>query len=408
MSIISKYVFRQAAGALILILLSLGGIIWIALALKRLNVVTSQGQDSLLLLKMTTLALPNLLAIIAPFAMLIAVMQTLNRLNSDSELIVLTASGATIWSVGRPLILLGFLVSVAVAFTNHVGMPWSLQKLRDYVVQVRTDLLSQVIQPGRFSSPEKGLTFHIRERSANGELLGLVMHDTRNPKEPQSYLAERGQIVKQDPDAFMVMTNGHIMRSNDPKSAPEIIEFQKYAIDLEQFDRKQNGSRGYKPRETFTSGLISPDKDNPRYKHNPGQFRAELHERFSNPLYPLAFILIALATVGQTQSTRQNRFEGLVVGFIGATGLRMAGLAVNNLVVVSPIYVPLLYLLPLLAMAGALFAIRQGARRKAGPQMRERIGDFFAPVSQPILARLPRLKTTSNALPPATGGERHV
>jgi len=129
MSIISRYVFRQAAGSLLLILLSLSGIVWIALALRQLNVVTSQGQDAWMLIKMTTLSLPNLMAVIAPFALLIASIHTLNRLNGDSELIVLTAAGATIVSVARPLLFLAFLVSAGVAFVNHLAMPWSLQLL---------------------------------------------------------------------------------------------------------------------------------------------------------------------------------------------------------------------------------------------------------------------------------------
>src|SRR5690349_10806027 len=139
MQIISRYVFRQTAGVLLLILLSLGGIVWIALALRELNVVTSGGQNAFTLLKMTTLALPNLLGVIAPFALLIAVVQVLSRLNGDSELIVLTASGATIWTVARPLLALAAIVSMAVATVNHLGMPWSLRSLREYVMEMRTD-----------------------------------------------------------------------------------------------------------------------------------------------------------------------------------------------------------------------------------------------------------------------------
>ena len=86
-------------------------IVWIALALRQFNVVTSQGQDTWTLIKMTTLALPNLMAIIAPVSFLIAALHTLNRLNTDSELIVLTASGATVWTAARPLLLLALLVS---------------------------------------------------------------------------------------------------------------------------------------------------------------------------------------------------------------------------------------------------------------------------------------------------------
>ena len=98
-TILSRYVFRQASGAVLLILLSLTGVVWIALALRQLNLVTSQGQDTWLFIKMTLLALPNLMALIAPVALLVAAIHVLNRLNSDSELIVMTAGGATVWNV---------------------------------------------------------------------------------------------------------------------------------------------------------------------------------------------------------------------------------------------------------------------------------------------------------------------
>ena len=68
------------------------------------------------------------------------------------------------------LIVLALAVTAGLALINHLGNPWSLRLLQQYIVQMRTDLLTQVIQPGRFSSPETNLTFHIRERALNGEL----------------------------------------------------------------------------------------------------------------------------------------------------------------------------------------------------------------------------------------------
>lgn len=378
MSIIFRYVFRQAASALLLILASLGGIVWIALALKQLNVVTSQGQDGWLLLKMTTLALPNLLAIIAPFAMLIAVIHTLNRLNGDSELIVLTASGANIWTVARPLIALALLVTLAVGFVNHIGMPWSLRLLREYIVQVRTDLLTQVIQPGRFSTAEKGLTFHIRERTPNGDLRGLIIHDTRDSKLSQAYLAELGQIVKQDSGVFLVMSDGHILRRAEDDDAAQIIEFQKYAINLAALDDGEATEIEYKPRERYLGELMNPAPDDKTYNAQPGLFRAELHERFANPLYPIAFVLIAIAAVGQAQSTRQNRVEGVVMGFVAAAGVRLAGLAVNNLVALDAMFIPLLYAIPIATCGFSLVVIARNARPRVGASrlddLRDRLG----------------------------------
>ena len=368
MTIFERYVFRQAGGALLIILLSLSGIVWVALALRQLNVVTSQGQDAWMLFKMTTLALPNLMAIIAPFSLLIASVHTLNRLNSDSELIVLTASGATIWTPAKPLLLLAALVTMGVAFVNHAAMPWSLRLLREYVVEVRTDLLTQVIQPGRFSSPERNLTFHIRERALNGELLGLIMHDTRNAAQSQSYLAERGVIVKHAPSNYLVMTDGHIVRRKAGDEPAQVIAFDKYAVDLARFERKMDDNTGdFKPRERYLGELLNPEPTSARYRKAPGRFWAEVHERFSNPLYPIAFVLIALASVGQAQSTRQSRLHYITAAFVIAASLRVGGLALNNIVSLQTIMAPLLYVLPLAAAGGALWLMSHPIREPAAP-----------------------------------------
>ncbi len=382
MTIFARYVFRQAAGALLLILISLSGIIWISLALRELNVVTSQGQSTWTLLSMTTLALPNFMAIIAPFALLIAVMHTLNRLNSDSELIVLTASGATLRAVAQPLLALGLAVFVFVSLVNHWAMPWSLRILREIIVEVRADLLTQVIQPGRFSSPEQGLTFHIRARTLNGVLEGLVMHDAREPKEVQTYLAEQGIIVRQDPSAFLVMTAGHIMRRSKDGGPSQIIAFDKYAVDLNSLNEKEDEEAfDLKPRERYLSELIRPEPESRSYRQSPSRFTAEVHERFSSPFYPIAFVLIGLAAVGQAQSTRQNRVERMVVGVAAAAGLRMTGLAVNNLVVINAAMAPLLYAVPLGACVLSLLVIAKGSRlRRGGPTLRDRVSDLTAPL----------------------------
>jgi lipopolysaccharide export system permease protein len=364
MGIYERYVFRQAAVALLIILLSLSAIVWVALALRQLNVVTSQGQDVWMLIKMTTLALPNLMAIIAPFSLLIASIHTLNRLNGDSELIVLTASGATVWRTARPLLLLAMLVALGVAFVNHVAMPWSLQLLRQYIVQVRTDVLTQVIQPGQFSSPEGGLTFHIRERAMTGELLGLIVHDTREKEQSQSYLAEQGLIVKRETSNYLIMTNGHIVRSSDKDEPSQIVEFDKYAIDLDRFEKKMDGDdHDLKPRERYLSELMYPAPDSKQFKRKPGKFRAELHERSANPFYPIAFVMIALAAVGQAHSTRQGRTKQVTTAFVLAAGLRLVGLAANNVVVVSASAAPLLYALPLGGILISVWLIERNRRR---------------------------------------------
>ena len=405
MRIFSRYVFRQTSSALLLVLLSLTGIVWISLALRELNVMTSDGQSALTLIKMTTLGLPSFVAVITPFALLITTIHTLNRLNGDSEIIVLTASGATAWTITKPLVALALLVMAVITFVNHFAAPWSYRQLREIVLQVRSDLLTQVIQPGRFSSPEKGLTFHIRERTLDGTLHGLVMHDARKDTEVSSYLADKGVLVEDNGGTYLFMMDGHILRRNGGIGEPtQIVAFDKYAVDLESLERRrEDGPTEMRPRERYLGELLAGASDDAgpqdgkagtgkrRAKDDhPGRMRAELHERFASALYPLAFVLMAVAMVGQAQSTRQARHARIALCFLAGVGLRLAGLAVNNVVSINAAAVPVLYLIPLAAVAISMLLIVRGARQSRRAAVLDTVTDSVMALAERIRQRFAR------------------
>jgi lipopolysaccharide export system permease protein len=381
MRILSRYVFRQAAGALLLILVSLTGVVWIAVALRQLELMTTQGQDVLRFLAMTALAIPSMMALIAPIALLIASIHVLNRLNGDSELIVMTAGGMPAWSLLKPLTALALLTALGVAGINHLAGPWAQRKLNELAIQVRTDLMAQIIQPWRFTSPEAKLTVHIRDRAPNGELLGLMMHDARDPKQIVTYLAERARIIKQGGQAYLRMDKGHIVRRLENEAAPQIIVFDRYAVDANQLEQRADQTNFVRPRQRYTPELMNPDVNDPIYKMNPGSYAAELHERFASPLYAFAFVLVVLACMGQAQTTRTSRMQAVIVAFAVAVLGRILGITCANMVVLRPAAAPLLYAVPAGAAVLAAMAVqwhmfpRRPSRIARGARaMLERVG----------------------------------
>jgi lipopolysaccharide export system permease protein len=366
---LSRYVFRQAAGATLVILLSLTSVVWIGVALRQLELMTTQGQDALRFLAMTTLALPSMLALIAPIALLIAGIHVLNRLSGDSELIVMTAGGAPVWTLLKPLGLLALLVALGVSAVNHWAGPWSQRLLREYSILVRSDLIGQVIQPWRFTEPEARLTIHIRDRAPNGDLLGLLLHDARDPKQVASYLAERAQIIKQRGAEFLRMEKGHIVRRSDGDRAAQIIAFTEYVIDLNQLEqRSEAATLGLRPRERYTTDLLLPSPEDADTQRERGRIASELHERLSSSLYPFAFVLIVLAFVGRAQTTRQNRLNGLISAFGAGLLARLLGIAVNNMVTVRPDAAYLLYVIPIAAGLVAALAAHRGSSPRPTPR----------------------------------------
>lgn len=371
MSLFSRYVFRQVANAFVIILVTLTTIVWLATALKQLDLIVSQGQGFVLFLKMTFLTLPSLMALIAPNAMLMASLYTLDRMNGDSELIVMTAAGAPIWRIGAPFVLLASMVCVVILICNLWVMPASMRALRALITQVRTDVISQVLQPGRFSSTEPGLTFHIRDRSPTGDLLGLLVHDERDDKQLMSYLADRGRIISNDDGAYLVMFDGHVHRfeTKSPDQGVQIVAFDQYLLNISDLNPKDTGSKELRPRERSLGELLNPDPKLLKAKGAVGQLRTELHDRFSTPFYPLLFALLAVAILGHARTTRESRWAQILIAAGIAVGLRVSGLTASNLVTLSAGATPLVYLIPIAAILVAALA----AHVRMSPELRSKL-----------------------------------
>ena len=371
MTLFGRYMFRQVANAFIVILLTLTIVVWLATALKQLDLITSRGQGIVLFLQMTLLSLPSLMALIAPNAMLMASLYTLDRMNGDSELIVMTASGATVWRIGTPLLAMAALVTLGILVANLFLTPASMRALRDFITQVRADLISQVLEPGRFSSPESGLTFHIRDRSLNGDLLGLLVHDERDDKQVMSYLAERGRIITNDEGSYLVMFDGYVHRYNseDKDQNVQIVAFDQNMLDLSEFAPQDTTSKDVRPREMYFSDLVSPDMTDKAIQRGYGQIRGELHDRLSTPLYPLAFAFIAIALLAHPRTTRESRWGQILAAFGIALGLRIAGLTAGNLQTNNPWAVVLVYGIPL----GTTIVAAWTAHVRMSPELRSRL-----------------------------------
>ena len=115
MTLIERYLFKNAFVATFVTLTVLAGVVWLSQAVREFDLVTTKGQSLIIFLSVTGLSFPSLIAIIAPVSLFIAVLYTLNRLNGDSELIVMTATGMSPFGILRPFIILFLIVSALVA-----------------------------------------------------------------------------------------------------------------------------------------------------------------------------------------------------------------------------------------------------------------------------------------------------
>jgi lipopolysaccharide export system permease protein len=279
-------------------------------------------------------------------ALYAAVVFTLNKLNGDSELIVMSAAGISPLRVFKPLVVLMLGVSLLVGLITLWLMPASFAELRDLLMKVRADFLSRVVREGQFTTLDRGFVFHYRERAPGGGLQGIFMQDRRDPQNTNTYIAEVGVTVETESQNYLVLEKGSIQRQSHSGRDPVMVVFDRYAIDLAQFGSEGAGAP-LKPRERSTLALMRPDPQDEYAMRNLGAMRAELHDRFVNPLYALVFGLVAFAALAKPRTTRQGR--GLAIA--GAVGIilliRVAGFGIAALVTRQPAAVVLLYAIPI-------------------------------------------------------------
>jgi lipopolysaccharide export system permease protein len=356
MDMFGRYVFRTTVAAFLVVTISLTLVLWFTQAIREFDLVTGQRQAIIVFIGITGLFIPMLVMMIAPIAFVMAAAHVLNKLSSDSEIIVMSAAGVSPWRLLRPLLAAGFLVSLLVAFIAIYLSPLSLRVLRDRLTEIRADILTNIVQPGRFIPIGSGLTFHIAGRRPGGLLLGIFIDDRRDPKEHATYLAEQGEVVKNSSGTFLVLEGGSVQRFLAGERDPRIVTFQNYAFDLSKFSSGPHVAN-YGAREKPAWELLTYA---PKEPLEGAQYRAEFHDRITSLLYPLVFAVVAYMFLGPPQTTRQNRTFAFV-GMIGAVVLlRFVGFLSTIVGVGIPAILSLQYIALLVTLVVCLLQISRG------------------------------------------------
>jgi lipopolysaccharide export system permease protein len=359
MGSIDKYIFRTTLASFALVLVSLTGVIWITQALRGIDLMTSQGQTILTFLGVTSLVIPALVLIISPIALMIAVSHTLNKLATDSEIIVMNAAGFSPFRLFRPFFYATCVVALLVAFIAAYLAPDGMRRLKQWDADITADVLANILQPGRFAQLDQNLTIRIRERQPGGLLTGIFIDDRRDPNERVSIVADHGTVVKTDSGSFLILEDGNLERFELGKRDPALVAFGRYAFDMSKFSN-QGRDIALGIRERYLWELISPPEDDPVYKEVPGQFRAELHDRFMAPIYPFAFAALTFAFLGAPRTTRQSRNFSIGSSILAVFVLRMIGFACSVTAVKSPVAPLVQYLMLLGAIGVGLWLIIGG------------------------------------------------
>ena len=359
---INRYIFAQLLAATVAITIGLTFAVWLTQSLRLIDYIVNRGLPASTFLTFVALLLPSFVGIVLPVATFCAVLFVYYKLIMDSELIVLRAAGLSQLQLGRPALRLALIVTLVVYSITMYFLPASYRTFKDLQYELRNDFSTVLLQEGTFNTVTEGITVYVRKRTAEGELRGILVHDTREPKNSVTMMAERGALVKGDDGPRVVMVNGNRQQRDADSGRVTLLYFDRYTVELARLNETVH-TRWREPKERFLGELFNPT-DNPNDVAYNSELLAEGHQRIVMPLYSLAFVLIALAALLSGEFNRRGQTRRVLLAILIVAVLEAQSLALHDLAIKTSAALPVMYAGPIIPLLASIFVLLSGPRRR--------------------------------------------
>ena len=355
--VLSQYLLFFGFFALILV-----AVFWINRAVVLFDRLIGDGQSAMVFLEFTALTLPNLIRMVLPMAAFASALWVTNRLNNDSELTVMQATGSSPWQLARPALAFGLITAAMMSLLTHVLLPASISQLALREVEVARNVTARLLSEGTFLHPAPGVTFYIRKIDPDGTLNDVFLSDRRDPEKTTIYTGSRAFLVRDEDRANLIMVDGLAQRLDRQNRALSTTVFADFSYDISTLIESETGrARNIRAIPTLEllrhSGEIA---ENERY--SAGQLGEELHLRFARALVCIAVTLIGFSTLLLGGYSRFGVWRQALLAFVLLIFLEVLRGVVSEPVIENPGLWPLLYLPTLVGVAIAALFLKIASR----------------------------------------------
>jgi len=365
MRAINKYIFTQAFVATIAITLGLTFAIWLTQSLRLIDFIVNRGLPASTFFSFIVLLVPSFVGIVLPIATFCSVLFVYYKMTMDSEIVVLRAAGVSQLQLARPALQLGMLATIAVYSITLYFLPASFRAFKDLQYRLRSDFTTVLLQEGTFNAVTAGITVYVRDRAANGELLGILVHDSRDLENPITMMAERGALVRSGDSPRVVMFKGNRQQRNLEDGRVSILYFDQYTVELAQLQDTAL-TRWREPKERFLMELFAKS-ESPHDIAYRSELIAEGHQRLVMPLYSFSFVLIGLAAILSGQFNRRGQTRRVLLAILLIAILEALALSLHDIANRTVLAIPAMYAGAILPMFASLYVLVRAPRRAGRP-----------------------------------------
>ncbi|WP_168201252.1 LPS export ABC transporter permease LptF [Qingshengfaniella alkalisoli] len=297
---IDRYILSQLVFAFGFFSLILVGIYWVNQAVLMLTQYISEGQSGIFVFELMLLSLPSLMLLVLPISAFVATVYVTNKLYSDSELVVVQATGFSVFRLARPFATFSLLIVVLIIVLAHLLVPSTVRRLDSREAELAQALSARILVPGSFESPTSGVTVYVRDITPEGTIEDLLMSDIRDPDRQTTYMADQALLVRDAESTNLVMFQGMAQTLEPNGERLSITRFDDFTVAIDSLIQQSTSDR-VNPQGLSTLQLLTPDAElAQRTRRSADYLQREAHLRVTQALLAggAAFLGYAALMIG--------------------------------------------------------------------------------------------------------------
>ncbi|MFN3352338.1 MAG: LptF/LptG family permease [Brevundimonas sp.] len=294
MTLIQRYLQRQLTMPILAAVGSLAGIGLLSQSLDQLEIIVERGQSLSVMIKLTVLAMPQLISVILPIGVFVGALIALTRLQREQELTAAFAGGLTRWQALRPALRIAAAAVILGLVSNVWLQPWAQREARDTTFAIRTDLAALLVEEGRFVQGPDGITVYVQQIEQNGLLRNLFIYLQRG-ENVTTWDAQEARFSRIDGAPVLTLEGGSMQRYAS-NGVLTFLSFDRYSFDLSPFVPEDQTVR-YKASDLWLTQLFAPTPALIESAGSRSELIAEGHSRLASPLYGLTAMALALSSI---------------------------------------------------------------------------------------------------------------
>lgn len=320
--ILTKYLIKETLKSQLAILFILL-VIFLAQQLVRVLGSAVNGNVPVdVILPLLGLGMPTMAQLMLPLSLFLALLLTLSRLYSESEITVMQACGIGPNALVKVGLILSIVTAAIAAYNSLYLTPWALKKQVEVVENAKANPSASAITPGQFISSNNGNFVLFVDKVKGDQLSDIYLFQTRQvgKVKPSVIVAEQGNFsTAKDGSQTLALKNGERFEGSAVLPEFRVTHFQDYLAFL-----------AFNPAKAEEADLDMQDS-NALLKNSSANAKAELQWRISLFLAVPLMMLIAIPL--SKVNPRQGRFAKIIpalllylIYFLLQSSLKTAGI----------------------------------------------------------------------------------